>query len=316
MPHRVFVDTTPSPLVLEALSRSCHLHDLSVDGEATLEAMGTLDGIYTYGHMPIDGAYLDRTPKVRVISNFGVGVDHIDLRAAADRGIPVGNTPDVLNGATADMTFALLLAAARNLVVGDRYARGPEFTQYDPNILLGAEVHGSTLGIVGLGKIGTEVARRATGFDMRVLYHNRRRNLQAESETGATYCKLEALLDQSDFVALNCPLTPQTRHLIGTGQFARMKSTAVLINAARGGVVDHEALLTALRDGEIAAAATDVTDPEPLPRDHPLLSVDNFIVAPHLGSATHRTRDAMGRGSVENLLAGLGGRPLPTQITA
>jgi glyoxylate reductase len=264
--------------------------------------------------MRTDGALMDRMPRLRIISNFGVGVDHIDLEAARSRGIPVGNTPGVLDGATADLTFALLLAAARNLVVGDRYARSDAFTHYDPRILLGREVHGATLGIIGLGKIGRQVARRAHGFDMTVLYHNRRRDPQAEAELGATYATLPELLGRADFVTLNVPLTDETHGLIGRDELAQMKPTAILVNAARGAVVDHAALLVALEQGWIAGAALDVTDPEPLPRDHPLLGMDNVIISPHLGSATIETRRRMAELSVVNLLAGLRGETLPHQV--
>jgi len=276
--------------------------------------LGSTDGLFTYGHPQIDGALMDRMPRLKVISNFGVGVDHIDLAAARQRGIPVGNTPHVLDGATADMTFALLLAAARNLVIGDRFARSQAFTHYDPTILLGQEVHGAMLGIIGMGNIGRQVAQRARGFEMRVLYHNRRRDLQAEASLGATYASLPDLLRQADFVTLNVPLTPETRGMIGRDALVQMKPTAILINVARGGAVDHEALLQALEQHWIAGAALDVTEPEPLPRDHPLLRLENVIIAPHLGSATHQTRRAMAQMAVDNLKAGLLGQELPNRI--
>jgi glyoxylate reductase len=222
----------------------------------------------------------------------------------------VGNTPRLVDGATADMTFALLMAAARNLIIGDHYARGPEFTAYDPNLHHGYEVYGSTIGIVGMGNIGREVAKRARGFDMRILYHNRKRDEAAEAELGASYRSLPDLLAESDYVTLNVPMTPGTRHLIGRTQLRQMRPTAFLINVARGGVVDHEALLEALTEGWIAGAALDVTEPEPLPRDHPLLKLDNLVIAPHLGSATRQTRYNMAKRAVDNLIAGLRGEPL------
>jgi glyoxylate reductase len=273
-----------------------------------------VDAIYTYGHPHVDGAMLDRLPGVRVISNYGVGVDHIVLADAASRGIPVGNTPDILDGATADMGFALLLAAARRLIEGDRYARSPEFTTYDPGFLLGREVHHSTLGIVGLGRIGGQVARRARAFDMTVLYCNRHRRAEAEADLGVVYMPLVELLSQSDYVMLCCPLTPETTRLIDAAALARMKRTATLINLARGAVVDTEALTAALEHRQIASAALDVTDPEPLPRGHRLLKLPNVVIAPHLGSATVQTRHKMAEISVENLLAGLEGRPLPYAV--
>lgn len=269
-----------------------------------------VDGIYTYGHPHLDGAMLDRLPGARVISNYGVGVDHINVPDAAVRGIPVGNTPNILDGATADAGFALLLAAARRVVAGDRHARSSEFLHYDPGFMLGREAHSTTLGIVGLGNIGRQVARRARGFDMRVLYRNRRRRVREEHELGVEYVTLDELLRQSDYVMLTCPLTEETRHLIDAGALRRMKPTATLINISRGPVVDTEALHEALRDGEIESAGLDVTDPEPLPRDHPLLGLENVTILPHLGSATIETRREMARISIENLKLGLKGEPL------
>ena len=257
---------------------------------------------------------MDATPRLKVISNFGVGCDHIDLAAAEERGIPVGNTPHVLDGATADITFALLLAGARNIVKGDHFARGPDFLEYDPSFMLGQEVHHQALGIIGLGNIGYQVARRALGFDMTVLYHNRTRNQKAEADLGVRYVALDELLAQSDFVALNMPLTDETRGMIGARELGLMKESAVLVNAARGAVIDHDALLDTMRAGRLHCAAVDVTEPEPLPRDHPLLELDNVIVIPHLGSATEQTRQAMSDLSVRNLLAGLEGRELPNRI--
>jgi glyoxylate reductase len=274
----------------------------------------SIAAIYTYGHPRVDAGMLDRLPGVRVISNFGVGVDHIDVAAAAARGIAVGNTPGILDGATADLAFALLLAAGRRLVEGDRYARGPNFLHYDPSYMLGREVHSSTLGILGMGRIGEQVARRARAFDMRILYHNRRRRPAVEESLGARYVLREELLAGSDYVMLTLPLTSETHRLIGRAELARMKPTAILINAARGGVVDTEALTEALAARTIYAAALDVTDPEPLPRDHPLLRLDNVIITPHLGSATEQTRQHMAEMSVDNLLAGLSGRPLPYPV--
>lgn len=267
-------------------------------------------GLYTYGHPHVDAALLHRLPGLKVISNYGVGVDHIRLLAAKERGIPVGNTPGILDGATADMGMTLLLAAARRLAEGDRYARSTAFTRYDPGYMLGREVHSSTLGIIGLGRIGQQVAKRARAFDMRVLYHNRRRNAAAEAAVGASYVTFDDLLDQSDYVMLCCPLTDETRGLIGGAAFAKMKLTAILINIARGPVVDTAALTQALQSRRIYAAALDVTDPEPLPRDHPLLKLDNVTIAPHLGSATEQTRRQMAEISVENLLRGLRGEEL------
>ncbi|MDZ4688186.1 MAG: D-glycerate dehydrogenase [Planctomycetaceae bacterium] len=277
-------------------------------------ALARAEGLITYGHPRVDGPLLERAPHVRVVSNHGVGVDHIDVAACAARNVVVGNTPGVLDAATADMTFALLLAIARNVVVGDKFARSPQFTHYDPSNLIGREVTGSTLGIIGLGRVGRQVARRARGFDMRVLYHGRHRQLAAEQTLNVEYVPLDELLARSDFVTLNCPLTADTRNLIGAAQLKRMQPTAFLINMARGGVVDHDALVHALTAGTIAGAAVDVTEPEPLPRNHPLLTLPNVVIAPHLGSASDKTRRRMQEMTVDNLRAGLRGEPLPYQV--
>lgn len=283
--------------------------------EAGKERREDVLGIYTYGHPKVDGEMLDRLPGVKVVSNYGVGVDHIDLKAAAARGIPVGNTPGILDGATADMGFTLLLAAGRRLVEGDRYARGPEFLRYDPGYMLGREIHGATLGIVGLGRIGRQVAKRARGFDMDVMYHNRRRDEEAEKSLGVRYAAFDELLGVADYVMLCCPLTAETRGIIDAKALAKMKRTAILVNLARGPVVDTAALTEALAQRRIYAAGLDVTDPEPLPRDHPLLRLDNVTIAPHLGSATVQTRTKMAEMSVENLKLGLAGQPLKWQVT-
>ncbi len=274
-------------------------------------------GIYTYGHVHVDGALLDRLPGLKVISNYGVGVDHINLADAAARGILVGNTPGVLEGATADLGFALLMASARRIVAGDRYAHSAEFVRYDPGYMLGREVHGKTLGIIGMGHIGQKVARRAIGFDMTVLYHNRHRREDVERALAPSvrFAGKADLLSQADYVMLCVPLTDQTRGLIGTSELALMKPDATLINIARGPVVDTEALTEALSRHRIAAAALDVTEPEPLPRDHPLLTLPHVIITPHLGSATVETRRRMAELSVNNLLAGLRGEPLPHPVT-
>lgn len=307
----VMADNLP-PLFLELLGDEFEV--LPWDTSADSDSLRRAAAFITYSHPRVDGPLLDRAPNIKVVSNHGVGVDHIDVAAAVERKIPVGNTPGCLDGSTADMTFALILATARNVVIGDHYARSPEFTVYDPSLMIGKEVHGSTLGIVGLGRIGKQVARRACAFDMRVLYHNRRRDTAAEAEFCAEYRSLDDLLAESDFVVLNCPLTDETTNLISTPQFDRMKRSAVLINMSRGAVVDTEALCAALSNGRIAAAGIDVTEPEPLPREHPLLKLRNLVLTPHLGSASDRTRRCMIDMSIENLKAGLAGQPLPYRV--
>ncbi|HUE70528.1 MAG TPA: D-glycerate dehydrogenase [Pirellulaceae bacterium] len=309
--YRVVADTPLDPVIDQLLAGKVEILPWSVALEGSREPV---DGVYTYGHPLLNGEMLDRLPGVRVISNYGVGVDHIVLADASARQIPVGNTPGILDGATADMGFCLLLAAARRLVEGDKYARSSDFTRYDPGFILGREVHSSTLGIIGLGRIGKQVARRALAFEMTVLYHNRRRDEAAEHELGVHYAAFAELLAQSDYVMLCCPLSDQTRGLIGRQELANMKPTAILVNIARGPVVDTTALTEALQQKRIYAAALDVTDPEPLPRDHPLLELDNVIIAPHLGSATEQTRQKMAEISVENLLLGLAGKPLLHEV--
>jgi glyoxylate reductase len=255
------------------------------------------EGLLTLLTDRVDAALIDRCPRLRAISNYAVGVDNIDLAAAAARGIPVGHTPGVLTDATADLAFTLLLAAARRLTDAVRSVRDGEWLPWEPAMHLGYDVHGATLGIVGFGRIGQAVARRAAGFEMTVVH------------TAAE--PLEAVLDKSDFVSLHVPLTPATHHLIDAAALARMRRTAILVNTARGPIVDQRALRQALIDGEIAGAALDVTDPEPLPPDDPLLSAPNLIVAPHIGSATYTARGRMTELAVENLLAALAGRPMP-----
>jgi glyoxylate reductase len=282
----------------------------------TNQAGTAAEGIYTYGHPQVDGAMLDRLTNLKVISNYGVGVDHIDLAAATARGIPVGNTPGVLEATTADLGFALLLASARRIVEGDRYARSPEFVRYDPGYMLGREVHGATLGIIGMGQIGLQVARRALGFEMTVRYHNRSRRADVEQALGprVKFASKEELLGESDYVMLCLPLNDETCGLIGSAELTAMKQSATLINIARGPVVETDALTRALASKQIAAAALDVTDPEPLPRGHPLLTMPNVVITPHLGSATVETRRRMAELSVKNLLAGLEGRALPNEV--
>jgi glyoxylate reductase len=303
---RVLADLPVSPVVIELLGGRVEL--------VPWDSAGPVEAVYTYGHLLVDAAMMDRLAPLKVISNFGVGVDHIDVKAATARGIPVGNTPGILDGATADLAFALILAAGRRVVEGDRYARGPDFLRYDPSFMLGREVHSSTLGIFGMGRIGRQVAMRAKGFGMTVLYHNRTRSDEAEVVLGAKYATKDELLAASDYVVLTVPLTPETRGLIGRVELARMKPTAVLVNVARGPVVDQDALASALAARRIFAAALDVTDPEPLPRDHPLLALDNVIITPHLGSATEETRRRMAEVSIQNLFAGLEGRELPFRV--
>jgi len=279
--------------------------------ETLVDGVRDADGLLCLLTDRIDDALMAAAPRLRVISQMAVGYDNIDVAAATRRGILVGYTPDVLTEATADMAFALLMAAARRLVEGVDYARAGRWRTWGPLTLLGHDVHGATLGIVGLGRIGRAVARRARGFDMRVLYYDCARDEAAEREFGPACLDLDTLLAESDFVTLHVPLTPATRHLIGREQLRRMKPTAVLINTSRGPVVDQEALVEALRAGEIGYAALDVTDPEPLPPDHPLFALPNAIITPHIASASVTARSQMAVLAARNLLAGLRGEVPP-----
>jgi glyoxylate reductase len=235
-----------------------------------------------------------------------VGVDNIDLEAAAARGIQVGNTPGVLTDTTGDLAVALMLGISRHLAEGDAYVRRGEWRTWEPGLLLGHDLHGATVGIVGFGRIGRAVGRRLEGFGCEILHTSR---------TGATRVPLEELLERSDFVTLHAPLNAATRGLIGDRALARMKPTAYLINTARGPIVDSEALVRALHAGAIAGAALDVTDPEPLPAGHPLLDAPDLLMLPHLGSATYATRERMADMAVDNLLAGLAGERMPHSVT-
>jgi glyoxylate reductase len=244
-----------------------------------------------------------------VISNIAVGYDNVDVAACTERGIAVCNTPGVLTDSTADTTLALMLAVCRRVPEADRFTRSGNWRYWTPTLLVGQDLTEATLGIVGMGRIGLEVARRAKAFRMPILYHNRHRRPDVEAEIGAKFVDLPTLLAESDFVSLHTPGNAETKHLIGANELARMKSTAYLINAARGLVVDQDALVTALRDHQIAGAGLDVFNPEPISADHPLLALDNCVLMPHVGSATIRTRQRMSEMAARNLIAVLKREP-------
>ena len=279
-----------------------------------LEVLPRADGILSLLTTRIDATLLEKTPHLRVVSNMAVGVDNIDINACTKRGIPVGNTPGAMTDATADLTMSLLLAAARKLPESARDAREGRWQTWSPTGWLGADLRGATLGIIGLGKIGRAVAERARGFGLRLVYWEPTDSPENEAQTGARYVSFDELLSTSDFVTLHCPLNESTRGLIGESALRKMKPTAILINAARGPVVDTPALTRALSEGWIASAALDVTDPEPLPPTHALYSLPNCFILPHIGSATHGTRKRMAEMACENLLAGLEGRQLPNCV--
>ncbi|MFZ5808255.1 MAG: 2-hydroxyacid dehydrogenase [Chloroflexota bacterium] len=273
------------------------------------------EGLFCLLTIRVDEAFLQRAPRLRVVSNMAVGYDNIDVAACTARGIAVGNTPGVLTDATADLTMALLLAAARRLPESSQDARQGRWTTWSPAGWLGADLNGATLGIVGIGKIGQAVARRGRGFGMRLIYTDEFPAPPAlEEELSLTRKPFEELIQESDFISLHIPLTPQTRGLIGEKELRRMKPTAILVNTSRGPVVQTEALLKALQENWIGGAALDVTDPEPLPASHPLYAQPNCLIVPHIGSATRNTRRRMAELACENLLAGLEGRRLPNCV--
>jgi glyoxylate reductase len=284
--------------------------------DALLNAIEGCDGVLTLLTDKVDDEFLDRAgPQLKVVSNFAVGFDNVDVAGCTKRGVAVGNTPGVLTETTADLAWTLMMAAARRITEGDRYVRDGRWKTWGPMLLMGPDVHGATLGIVGFGRIGQAMARRAKGFGMRVIYHDLHRASKAvEAEYDATYMTLDGLLPQADFVSLHVNLSPETKGLINAERLGWMKRTAILVNTARGPVVDSNALVEALKAGTIAAAALDVTDPEPLPADHPLIGLDNCLVVPHIASASRVTRGKMASMAAANLLAGVRGKRLPTPV--
>ncbi len=287
--------------------------EMPVTREVLEQQIARCDGVLTLLSEKVDDDLLDLAPNLKVISNFAVGYDNIDIPAATRRGIPVGNTPGVLTETTADLAFALMMAAARRIPESERYVHRGNWRTWGPQILLGQDVYGATLGIIGFGRIGQAVARRGRGFDMRILYHGGS-DEQAAQELGAAEVSLMELVQQSDFISVHVPYKPETHHLIGEDAFSLMKSTAVLVNTSRGGVIDPIALYVALKSGQIFAAGLDVTDPEPIPADDPLLTLENCIIVPHVGSASVVTRDKMAEMAARNLIAGLNGERLPNCV--
>jgi glyoxylate reductase len=311
---RVFISRMIPEKPLKMIEAEAEVHlwegDMPPPRPKFLDQLALADGAVVMLTEKIDQAAFDAAPKLKVLSNYAVGYDNIDVEAATARGIPVGNTPGVLTETTADQAFALLLASARRVVEGVDYVKQDQWKTWNPIQLLGREVHGATLGIIGLGRIGYAMAKRAQGFGMRILYHGGS-NEEYAQRTGAIEVELEKLLRESDFISIHSPLNEQTRGMIGQREFSLMKPTAILINTARGAIIQSDALLEALQNENIFAAALDVTDPEPLPANHPLVLQPNCLIVPHLGSATWQTRERMGILAAENLIAGLKGEKLP-----
>lgn len=313
-PH-VFITRRIPDIGLEMLSEHVEIdlweEELPPAYDVLRERTQRADGLLCLLTDRIDKELIENSARLRVISQYAVGIDNIDIDSATKRKIPVGHTPGVLTDATADFTWALLMSAARRVVEADTFTREGKWKTWGPTILLGVDVARSTLGIIGFGRIGQAVARRAKGFDMRILYYDNKRLPEMEETLGVEYVSLETLIKEADFISLHVPLTPNTYHLIGEKEFSMMKKDAILINTARGSVVDQEALYHALKDRKIRGAAIDVTDPEPIPSNSPLLQLPNLIITPHIASASVQSRTQMAVMAAENLIAGLQGKRLP-----
>lgn len=318
---KVFVTRVISDKGLDLVKDFCELdlwlEELPPSRPELLKRVRGIEGLLCLLTDKIDGEVMDAAggqgAQLKVISNHAVGFDNIDVPAATARNIPVGNTPDVLTDATADFAFALMMAAGRRIAEADRYVRAGKWKTWGPMLLLGVEMKGATLGLVGFGRIGKAVARRARGFDMRVIYYDPSES-NPDADLKATPVNFETLLKESDFISLHTPLTPDTHHLIDSEALSKMKPSAVLVNTSRGPVVDMEALYEALKVKRIFAAGLDVTEPEPLPADHPLLSLDNIVIVPHIASASKVARDKMAWMAAKNLISGLKGEHLPNCV--
>lgn len=314
MKPRVFVTRLLPGDAVERLAQNCDIDQwtssLPPPYDELRRRIAPCEGVIALLTDRIDAPLIDGAPKLRVISNVAVGYDNVDVTAARARGIAVGNTPGVLTETTADLAFALILAASRRIVEADRFVREGRWQTWDPGLLLGYDLHGATLGIIGYGAIGRAVARRASGFGMRILYASRR----DAGDTLATRVPLEVLLRESDVISLHVPLTDETRAMIGEAELRAMKPAAILVNTARGGVIDQPALVRALEEEWIAGAGLDVALVEPIPAGDPLLGAPNCVLLPHIGSATHATRALMASMAADNCLAGLRGEPLPNAV--
>lgn len=316
--QQVFVTRKLNPEVIAMLEKVAEVEQWTknapIPRELLLEKIKHVDAVLTMLTERVDEEFLASTKRLRIVANMAVGYDNIDLEACRRHEVIVTNTPDVLTESTADLAFALLMATGRRLTEANRFLLQGEWTAWSPTLMAGQNVYGSTIGIIGMGRIGEAVARRAKGFGMRILYHNRNRKPQAEQETGAQYAGLAELLQESDYVVLLTPLTEDTRMLMGEKQFSLMKETAVFINVSRGGTVDESALYQALVDKKIWAAGLDVFAVEPVPMDNPLLQLPNVVALPHIGSATVQTRAEMARLAAANIVEVLSGRGPLTAI--
>ena len=318
--NKVFI--TRSHIIPEAIAYLDGIYDIEVWQDNSppprslmLEKAQECDALLTEVTDIIDAELLDAATTLKVVANRAVGLDNIDIPAATRNGILIGNTPGVLHESCADFTFGLMLSLARNISYGERKIRAGEWTVFDQIPYLGADVHGATLGIIGMGLIGTAVARRAKAFDMRIVYNSRTRKPDLEAELGAEWRDdMDAVLSEADYISLHMPLTPDTEYMIGKRELDLMQPTAFLINTTRGRTVDPRALYDALAGGAIAGAAIDVTDPEPIPFDDPLLTLDNLVISPHIASASRQTVRRMGQMSADNIIAALQGNPMPSCV--
>lgn len=317
MKPKAFVTRKLPEIVLPKLLAACDADiwqgELPPPKEEIIRRAKGVDGLLSLLTDPIDRDVLDEIGEsLRVVSNCAVGYDNVDVKEATRRGIPVGNTPGILTDTTADFAFALLMAAARRVTEADRYVRQGNWQTWELTLLLGKDIHQATMGIIGFGRIGQAVARRAAGFDMRILFHDPgAKDHPVARELNASHVDLETLYENADFISLHIPLSDRTYQMIDAQALHKMKNDAILINTSRGGVVDTDALYQALVEGQIAYAALDVTDPEPIDPKHPIVSLDNVILAPHIASASSATREKMASMAVDNLIAGLEGRQLP-----
>jgi glyoxylate reductase len=314
---RVFVTRIIRDYGLDKVKAFCDAEiwqdELPPSREVLLQKVHGVDGILSLLTDRMDGELMDAAgPQLKVISNHAVGFDNVDIPAATARRIPIGNTPGILTDATADLAFALIMAAGRRVVEGSRFVRDGKWKTWGPSLMLGIDFVGSTLGIIGFGRIGRAVAKRALGFEMRVIYFDPL--TRPDPSLNATPVDMDTLLHEADIISVHAPLTPETHHLINAKTLAKMKPGAVLVNTSRGPVVDQQALYEALKEHRIFAAGLDVTDPEPLPMDNPLHTLDNCIIVPHIASASTKSRDMMAYLAAENLIAGLKGERLPNCI--
>ncbi|MCM3643933.1 MULTISPECIES: 2-hydroxyacid dehydrogenase [Priestia] len=311
--YKVVMSGKTWPNAYEKLAEHCDIQMWEGEGKIPEETLRDwlrdADGFFNIGHITVDEELLEAAPNLRVISQSGVGYDSVDVEACTKKGVPFSNTPGVLVEATADLTFGLLLSAARRIHEGYEKVK-----QGNWETVFGVDLFGKTLGIVGMGDIGSAVARRAKASGMNIVYHNRSRKHEAEKELDTVYLSFEELLQTADCIVCLVPLSNESKGMFGEAEFKAMKNSAYFVNAARGGLVDTEALYEALKNEEIAYAALDVTDPEPLPADHKLLQLSNVLVTPHIGSATYETRNRMADLAVQNLLLGLEKKPLVTCV--